>query len=195
MDERELEILTTHLPHELTMLQFSLEQVNDLCSDSTANESNPRLIMAFECFWLHARNLIEFFRTNDLDAGTVSSRAFTNTAHDYGFDPLLMTRINEQITHLQRSRGLSANGPLYGSDMICVKERIDNAVFRFQADLKSDQEDWWTQRTPVVLEYSQSLSTLACTEIQMTTTVSSSPTSNNLNYDTGRNVTINTRNT
>jgi hypothetical protein len=119
MEEKEIDVLTTHLPHELTMLQYCLEQVNDSSADTSSNPEDPSRIMAFECFWLHAGNLIEFFRTESPTASTVSPHIFTKTEIDYGFGSRdLMDRINAQITHLQRNRGLSASDALTGADII-----------------------------------------------------------------------------
>ena len=61
MIDDEKGVLTTHLPHELAMLDYCLREVNHLSIDTSSNEKDPRRIIAFECFWLHARNLIEFF--------------------------------------------------------------------------------------------------------------------------------------
>ncbi len=191
MQDMEIEVLSTHLPHELTMLHYALEQVNGLCVDSSSNDKDPRLIMAFECFWLHARNLFEFFKTDDPKASTISPHVFTKTKLDYEFGSSdLMERINAQITHLQRSRGLSASAPLTGAEMIQVKERIDIAVSRFQAELKDDLKEWWSQREPVAIEYAENLSPTACTEIQMTHLETSRSKSSIFHYDTGPNVTV-----
>ena len=142
--------------------------------------------MAFECFWLHARNLIEFFMTDDPNASTVSPHIFTKTELDYGFGLRdLMDRINAQITHLQRSRGLSGSGFLTGGDMIRVKERIDGAVARFQVDLKDELKEWWTHRTPVAIDYVPDLWATACTEIQMAQLEASRRSSSIFRYDTG----------
>jgi hypothetical protein len=69
--------------------------------------------MAFECFWLHARNLIEFFNTTGPNANVVSPNIFTNanTAYNMGSTDDLMRRIHEQISHLQRNRGFLAARP------------------------------------------------------------------------------------
>ncbi len=186
MQDMEIEVLSTHLPHELTMLDYTLEQVNGLCGDTSSNDKDPRLIMAFECFWLHARNLIEFFKTDDPKASTVSPHAFTKTELDYGFGSKeLMDRINAQISHLQRNRGLFASGPLTGTDMIQVKERIDCALARFQSELKGELKEWWCHRDPVATEYAENLSATACTEIQMVHLEASRPMSSIFRYDTG----------
>lgn len=168
MNDMERDVLATHLPHELTMLHYSLEQVNKLSGDSSSNEKDPRRIVAFECFWLHARNLIEFFGTNAVDASTVSPKVFTKKALVYNIgSDTLMLRINKQISHLQHERGLSGDAPLTGADMIAVKEQIDTAVSRFEADLHEEAKEWWVSRTPVSIVYDQALTATACTEITM----------------------------
>jgi hypothetical protein len=170
MNDKERDILATHLPHELTMLHYCLDQVNRSSGDPLSNERDPRRIIAFECFWLHARNLIEFFETNATDANVVSPRAFTKDALVYSVgSDTLMRRINEQISHLQRERGLSTDAPLTGLDMIEVKDRIDSAVSRFQTNLREEAKEWWTFRTPMSMVYHQALAATACTEITMFT--------------------------
>lgn len=60
MDEKQREILTEHLPYELDMFELAFLRLH---SAEFADQRKDDFLKnsSIETFWLHARNLIEFF--------------------------------------------------------------------------------------------------------------------------------------
>jgi hypothetical protein len=101
------QMLMEHLPHELQMLEWSYAALYD---DQLSSFRDHMLIgnLAIESFWLHARNLAEFFRypRNGTEEGVASASDFVRSQR---FDPQidlqqLIDEINVQIAHLVRSK-------------------------------------------------------------------------------------------
>lgn len=75
-------------------------------------------LMSFECFFLHARNLVSFFRRpidKDKEKGEASAKTFTGPGVIYKAEQAsfknFLDLINEQITHIQYQRGRNAKCP------------------------------------------------------------------------------------
>ena len=104
---REKDLLAEHLPYELAQLDACL-----FLATSSSEDDQERLtrLMAIDCFYLHARSLIEFYEGNEVDPTKtrVSARRFTKHPPSYpNFEPYRDV-INDQVTHLQLERGVQA---------------------------------------------------------------------------------------
>ena len=104
MEEDHQRFLKTDLPYELDALERAFLVVT---SNQLAHHFRPTTALAnlfIENFWLHARNLTEFFETAK-NSSTVSPLEFTNDTYrkPNSLEPL-RDLINAQITHLQIAR-------------------------------------------------------------------------------------------
>jgi hypothetical protein len=97
--------------------------------------------MAIESFWVHARNLNEFFTRQSKNkegapSGVSAARDFT----DDGFKDELQLRdletlIDQQICHLQYERGSNAPEGLGAHHIWRVKADLEREVIRFETHL------------------------------------------------------------
>ncbi len=82
MDDARKNILTEHLPYEIDLLEYCMEA---WCQSAPASKDAPqsdwaKLMMPINGFWLHARNLIEFFTMSASDSRTAAADHFTTKA-------------------------------------------------------------------------------------------------------------------
>src|SRR5215213_7782926 len=130
MEAQKAALLTDHFPYEIMMLDETvvLLSIADL---------HPHLRnMAIEAFWLHARNLVEFFtlrpNVNGTCSGVASARDFTDVAFRSDLDlGDLPNTINSQICHLRYERTSYAPEKLDGFDIQRVKAAIDRDITKF----------------------------------------------------------------
>jgi hypothetical protein len=105
---------------------------------------------AIECFWLHARNLLEFLRQpkSSPDTGaSVSARDFTTK---FNHDPIgrcIEDEINKAFTHLQYGRKSQPQETLDAYTMLRVKEHIEREIAKFQRDLSDGCNKVWKPRS------------------------------------------------
>lgn len=145
LTSREEALLKVHLPYELSQLDTSF-----LVATSPAETDEKKLIrlMAIDCFYLHARNLIEFYK----DAKTnptmsqVSAMRFTQEPQKYPDFEEYMDAINDQVSHLQLDRGEHAKTALDGRCISQIKNKLDAALAQFQGSLRPDAYKLWDQR-------------------------------------------------
>jgi hypothetical protein len=136
-------MLEEHLPYELSMLEAAFDFL-------VKKEFAPYHECLFlhntsvECFWMHARNLLEFFRSKP-GASTATPLDFTVTfAHEkVGRD--IEDQINNAITHLQYGRK-SQPLALNNGTMIHIKGVIDREVKKFQEALTTEAHKVWKLR-------------------------------------------------
>jgi hypothetical protein len=141
MEEDHQRFLKADLPYELDALERAFLVVT---SNELANfRATPALANLFiENFWLHARNLTEFFET-DKNSSTVSPFEFTNDT--YRKPKTLKPQrdfINAQITHLQIARRESDKQNL-ASQMQNVLGAIRKATREFEASLCEGSKKFW----------------------------------------------------
>jgi hypothetical protein len=145
----EKEILEEHLPYELDMFEDAFLWLN---ADEYTEQRKENFLKnaAIESFWVHARNLIEFFaQPKNADAGgTVSAKDFTGTYYPNLNMRTLDTEINEQICHLRYDREKSDLQKLSGWDMLRVKQTIDREIKNFEQALTPESRAIWIARNP-----------------------------------------------
>jgi hypothetical protein len=146
-------ILEEHLPYELDMLQGAYEFLQN---PAYAHDRRHLFVRnaAIECFWLHARNLIDFF-TQETSAtsfetrGAVSAFHFTTKSYEpEGIGRQISDDINQAITHLQYDRKSQAQPPLDVFVMRRVKEHIERQTKKFEDALTVEPGKVWVRRTP-----------------------------------------------
>jgi hypothetical protein len=167
-DMRRAEIvLDDAFPYELDMLDAAARFMQ---SDQFKKLANPKNEIewltrnaAVECFWTHARCLIEFFnrpKNKDFSASSALARDFT----DENFRPSgemqklwgagrLSEQINEQVSHVGFCRKAEQFQKLRADQMVRVKAIIDKEVEEFDRRLQTAFRPYWKtrQRVPLVL--------------------------------------------
>jgi hypothetical protein len=141
LEKEQIDMLVEHLPYELNMLDGAYE----LLANVEGEDDHAKMLtnVYIECFFLHARNLIEFFTKTQ--KRTASASMFTHKRIDYEL-PDLMDQINDQISHPNLARGDNCMEPLTGSHIARIKGAIDRAVSLFQSKLKEDARTHWRNR-------------------------------------------------
>jgi hypothetical protein len=169
------QMLSEHLPYELGMLDWSYAALYD---DQLASFKNHMLIrnLAVESFWLHARNLLEFFNRprNGTEVGVASASDFVKSRRfDAQLDlQALIDEINIQISHLQYGRPSTPEQKLNSARMDYVRSAIKSALGRFEADLIDEARAVWAP--PSTFQITTTTQTLtACTVISSTASVGS----------------------
>lgn len=138
------ELISEHIPYEYSMMHNSFQFAVSI----DLKKPDPKSVicnnMIFECFWLHARNLIEFFQKDYPEDARVACAGWFTTRHlHYEFDDKLVDLVNEQVTHLSPFRGSYANPKLSGYQIYLIKSGIDRAFLFFQNNLKAEfATDW-----------------------------------------------------
>ncbi|WP_369723841.1 hypothetical protein AB8Z38_07290 [Bradyrhizobium sp. LLZ17] len=130
------EWLRRHLCYEVGMMR----QLLPVLAHSPPSQFERNIHI--ECFHLHARNLIEFFKNKD--PCDIDPRRFTKPSYqpDGNFiDKDLEARINQQISHLTSNRvGAKQLGP---SDWRKISATIEAEIARFEKHLTKDAEGHW----------------------------------------------------
>ncbi len=166
--------LTEHLAYEIDMFDWAYKFLFD---DGTANARRNQALtnLAIECFWLHARNLIIFFRRPATNAtiGEASSSDFT----EQRFHPSRAFKeedeINAQVSHLKYERPSTTEEKLNTTKMPNVHEAIHSIIREWERLMKKDYGDIWKKRSPVTL-------TITNTEPGATNMITTSSTSTTL---------------
>ena len=171
LELKEISILEEHLPYELDMLDKAYE----LLITEMHNEEPNRVIVSLciECFWLHARNLIEFFRGTNKSGRTAAAITFTKDQVAYVFDTNITEFINDQICHINYNRNILSESKLMGSEVKRNKESIDRAVLKFQDNLTEESRGHWSIRNPAKFIPSGSFYPSATNAIESATYTSS----------------------
>jgi hypothetical protein len=101
LSPEQIDVLTTHLPYELDQLDASYIYAGRPVSDQ---QDRLGQLIAIDCFYLHARSLIEFYarRPSQRDSRTAAAWEFTETPLDYPSDgSKYEALINDQVAHLR----------------------------------------------------------------------------------------------
>jgi hypothetical protein len=169
------QMLLEHLPYELGMLEWSYAALYD---DQLASFRNHMLIrnLALESFWLHARNVLEFFNRprNGTEVGVASASDFIKSKRfDAQLDlQALIDDINVQISHLQYGRPSTFEQKLNSARMEHVRGAINSALRRFEAGMVDEAKAIWS--APQTLQITTTTQTVAaCTVISSTASVGS----------------------
>jgi hypothetical protein len=142
-------VLEEHLPYELNMLQAAYEFLH---KDDYADYRNVAFLKnaAIECFWMHARNLLDFLRqpknTSHDAKGSVSAKDFTSKFDYQGIGDEMNDEINRAFTHLQYGRKSQPQKKPGTFDMLRVKEHIEREIGKFERALTKDYKEAWTPR-------------------------------------------------
>lgn len=147
LESRHISVLQEHLPYEIDMLDACVQFLaNSSCSDSDFTKN-----VMIECFFLHARNLLDFFLRMSMDQNAVAAMHFTKDKVYYEFPCNLLGRINEQISHLKYERADAGQARLSVTDVEVTKQFLDVAIKRFQSNLCSQLTGSWQTRQPKVV--------------------------------------------
>lgn len=162
-------ILKTHLPYELDQLDAAYVFAG---RPAEAQEGLLLRLMAIDCFYLHARSLIEFYgrRPTKTDGRTAAAWEFTNDPIDYPSDETKFSAlINDQVAHLNYARGANSEQPLSGASMIQIHTVLDQSLQKFQHHLTKEALQHWKHREPRGIWIQAGNQESACNEIYMST--------------------------
>jgi hypothetical protein len=147
MNTDRIDLLREHLLYEHDMLTRAYSWLNSP-KNLTGNVDLFVRNMAVEVFWLHARNLIEFYdgtqtagpKASDFTAGKFQAnfQLTKGLPADQNAGERFMTLINEQICHLKYERVSNPQEKLGGYDLQRTKEAIDRAQKKFYSELRPD---------------------------------------------------------
>lgn len=175
MEDVRKNILTEHLPYEIDLLEQCIEAwSHSVPASKGASKSDwAKLMMPINGFWLHARNLIEFFTMPASDGRTAAADHFTtDTIHYQMPNKAELKKIHDQISHLNYDR-LTGFGKLTIHDAVRIKGQIDRAIAKFQDHLTAEAAFLWQKRTPIKVHddlppqnYTSSYPLLVCREVQ-----------------------------
>jgi hypothetical protein len=168
LTKREQDLLAEHLPYELDQLEAAFVAA---ASPATRDVEKRRRLIAIDCFYLHARNLIEFYMGNETDPTKTRVHAirFTTEPQTYPSFKDFIDIINDQVTHLQLARGDHAEQALDGAVMTTIKSKLDSALETFQRHLTDEAKRYWCWREKQTIPFSSSHDA-ACTAIYSTLT-------------------------
>jgi hypothetical protein len=173
MEAIKIAILKEHLPYEIDMLDAATGYME---SDESSKGLQPadRAIRnaVIEAFWVHARNLVEFFRrpkskSVDAMAYEASAKDFAEKFHTKLKAKAVIDKINTQITHLGFGR-ISSEEKLGGIDANWLKHAIDTEIKRFEQLLNPECRSYWVTRPPTRFAFIQNAT---CTGIVVDTSV------------------------
>lgn len=193
LEQKHYDMLVEHLPYEIDMMRvaYAYLRSTDRAKSREAIGENTGLVTflnnaAIEAFWIHARNLLEFFgRESQAEGRTACAQDFTHSSltYDLPFDNL-KELINEQICHLQYKRYRDPLDKIDGFTMQRVMEAIDRAIALFEVTLKQDFAELWSARPKIQVtsvEANHSSATNHIFAISSTTATATLP----LNFVTG----------
>lgn len=155
MDESKANLLREHLHYEHDMLDGAFAAM----AREGFEKEEWFIRNAVICeFWVHARNLIEFY--GKTEGASASASDFTTellrpefrlkkgapAVQNAGAE--FTTLINEQVCHLKYERVSSPDEKLGGYDVERVKDAIDRALRKFESLLTPEAQKIWRKREP-----------------------------------------------
>ncbi|MGA8155123.1 MAG: hypothetical protein WB822_02700 [Rhodoplanes sp.] len=145
LEQEHKDVLEEHLPYELDMLEEALSRWGSLPKEPDFFRRNSTI----ETFWVHARNIHEFFQNKQTNGRTAAANKFTTKSIYYEFKEFgnKIQNIHDQIAHLNYSRPRTAEQKLDLAFARRVKEAIDRAVGNFQANLRPEATRYWRTRS------------------------------------------------
>jgi hypothetical protein len=149
MDREKQDFLNDHLPYELEMLDAAYRDCQ-VRRDLTDPDQRYQHNAAIEFFWLHARNLIEFYRgtgTGDAKAADfmVGRIQVELDLQKTNGNVRLLDLMNEQISHLKYARKKSEDEKLNEHDRNLIKRHLDRAQKEFIEALKAEASEIWNK--------------------------------------------------
>jgi hypothetical protein len=168
LNDKEQELLEVHLSYELDILDYAF--VIAATKAEGAEESLHRL-MAMDAFYIHARNLIEFFHGSSVDGRTAVARRFTKEGdfNYHNFDEYKEI-INDQVAHLNLARGTNASRTIDGEVLAQIRDKLNVCLNRFQCNLTKDAHQHWQRRQTKNYAITDDSQDSACTVIYETLT-------------------------
>lgn len=164
LTDKEQELLRVHLPYELDLLDYAFVVAASKAED--APQSLHRLL-AIDGFYLHARNLIEFYKgaIAMTEGRTAAAGRFTASMVDYPSFSDVDEVLNDQVAHLDLDRGTNAKQALDGATLTSIKTRLDTCLELFQRNLTEDAHACWRDRTQSQYIVADASLATACTVI------------------------------
>lgn len=136
--ERADYLLRRHICYEVQMFKETYAQV----LRGALNQFDRN--MHIECFCIHARNLIEFFKNKD--PCDIDPRRFTNSKYEPNgnfIDATLEAKINQQISHLTSKRTHGSQEQLGPEHWKRIKDAIETEIDRFANALTPETAMLW----------------------------------------------------
>jgi hypothetical protein len=105
-------------------------------------------LMSMECFYVHARNLIEFYHgvKAQTESRTAVADEFTKAKISYPEFGNDESDINDQVAHLNLARGTHAHEPMDGTTLNRIYEQLGRCLDSFQSNLSEDAAKVWQPR-------------------------------------------------
>jgi hypothetical protein len=154
MSRERIAILEEHLPYELDVLDEALiAWCDNPKRDNETKQQWFRRMSAIEAFWVHARNLEEFFEDRQGDSRTAAASHFSATRFICSTSEVtkLVEKIQDQVVHLNYDRATCLEQKLSYWDAVRIKDQIDRAVQRLQEQLTDEAKRHWKPRQPQFL--------------------------------------------
>ena len=164
LNDKQEELLRVHLPYELDLLEYAFAVA---ASKAQGPEQSLHRLLAIDGFYLHARNLIEFYKgaVAKTEGRTAAAGRFTKGAVEYPSFADVDEVINDQVAHLNLDRGTNAKLSLDGSTLTTIKTRLDQCLRLFQNGLTDDARACWKERSATVHIVVDESMASACTVI------------------------------
>jgi hypothetical protein len=139
---RKNDIISEHLPYEIHMLRHAYDKLQ---SSSHGQATDNGLI---ECFCLHARNLLDFFR-DQKHSNYAVAREFTTASYNPfdGTNPKssggLYGKLNDQITHLSYRRTNNPAAKIGPDERVFLKNLIEKEIDNFSNHVDGAYRPLW----------------------------------------------------
>jgi hypothetical protein len=156
MGRERIAILEEHLPYELDALDEALIAWRDIPKrDNETKQQWFRRMSAIEAFWVHARNLEEFFEDRQGDSRTAAASHFSTTRFICSTSEVtkLVEKVQDQVVHLNYDRATSSGQKLNYYEALRTKGHIDRAIQQFQEQLTDEARRHWKPRQPQTLSF------------------------------------------
>jgi len=127
------EFFGEHLPYEINMFRASYLLLGTGLLGAVLNNA------LIESFCVHARNLIEFFKTKD--SCDFDPRAFTVQAYALNkrfIGDSILPKITNQISHLTVNRTSDNSKKIGSADRKAIAESVEREIARFKSNLTPD---------------------------------------------------------
>jgi len=157
MDKAHEDQLSHHLRYEHDVLRHAHAFLTE---ETFADERKDwfKRQAAIIAFWVSARSLIEFYEKEK--AHNPSASRFTKSTfypnfklkkhdpEDKNYSEEFSDLVTMQITHIKLERVIDTNRKLGGYDLDRVKEALDRALKKFQAELNDESREVWNRPPP-----------------------------------------------
>ena len=136
------QIIIEHLPYEIRMLRYSFSRLQEIKEGDTDGNA------FVECFCIHARNLIDFFRDRKpYSDNQACAHHFTETTYSPfqkgEIDTRLYDKVNKQIAHLTYHRSTHEKDKIGQADRNKLLKILQDEIALFSAQLKPEYKSMW----------------------------------------------------